>query len=83
MIATPIAQSNASIVMTLQGHISEHISMMSEIQAQQEIMGNMTPEQQALMQQDPQTMQQVGNQIASRAAELASEIINEISSLIN
>ena len=74
MIATPIAQSNASIVMTLQGHISEHISMMSEIQAQQEIMGNMTPEQQALMQQDPQTMQQVGNQIASRAAELASEI---------
>tara|TARA_Y100000817_G_scaffold265438_1_gene221205 strand:- start:3128 stop:5527 length:2400 start_codon:yes stop_codon:yes gene_type:complete len=74
MIATPIAQSNASIVMTLQGHISEHIAMMSEIQAQQEITANMTPEQQAMMQSDPNAMQQFQNQVASRAAEISSEV---------
>jgi hypothetical protein len=74
MIATPIAQSNASIVMTLQGHISEHIAMMSEIQAQQEITQGMTPEQQAMMQSDPNAMQQFQAQVASRAAEIASEV---------
>ena len=74
MIATPIAQSNAAIVMTLQGHISEHIAMMSEIQAQQEIMSQMAPEQQAMMQQDPNMMQQMQAQIASRASEIAGEI---------
>jgi len=74
MIATPIAQSNASIVMTLQGHISEHIAMMSEIQAQQEITQSMTPEQQAMMQSDPNSMQQFQTQVASRSAEIASEV---------
>ncbi len=74
MIATPIAQSNASIVMTLQGHISEHIAMMSEIQAQQEVTANIPPEQQAMMQQDPNAMKQVQDQITSRAAEISSEV---------
>ena len=74
MIATPIAQANAAIVMTLQGHISEHIAMMSEIQAQQEISANMTPEQQAIMQQDPIAMKQFQDQVASRAAEISSEV---------
>jgi len=74
MIATPVAQSNAAIVMSLQGHISEHIAMMSEIQAQQEISANMTPEQQAMMQQDPNAMKQFQDQVASRSAEIASEV---------
>jgi len=74
MIATPIAQSNAAIVMTLQGHISEHIAMMSDIQAQQEVTANIPPEQQAMMQQDPNAMKQVQDQITSRAAEISSEI---------
>ena len=74
MIATPIAQSNAAIVMTLQGHISEHIAMMSELQAQQEISANMTPEQQAMMQQDPNAMKQFQDQVASRSSEIASEV---------
>ena len=74
MIATPIAQANAAIVMTFQGHISEHIAMMSEIQAQQEISANMTPEQQAIMQQDPIAMKQFQDQVASRAAEISSEV---------
>jgi hypothetical protein len=74
MIATPIAQSNASIVMNLQGHISEHIALMSEIQAQQEVTAQIPPEQQMMMQQDPNAMKQIQDQIAARAAELASEI---------
>ena len=74
MISTPVAQANAAILMTLQGHISEHIAMMSELQAQQEVMNAIPPEQQAMMQQDPNAMQQMATQVASRSAELAAEI---------
>ena len=74
MISTPVAQSNAAIVMTLQGHISEHIAMMSELQAQQEVMASIPPEQQMIMQQDPNAMKAMQDQIASRSAELAAEI---------
>ena len=74
MISTPVAQANAAILMTLQGHISEHIAMMSELQAQQEVMAAVPPEQQAMMQQDPNAMQQMAVQVASRSAEIASEI---------
>jgi len=74
MISTPVAQSNAAIVMTLQGHISEHIAMMSELQAQQEVMATIPPEQQAMMQQDPNAMKVIQDQMASRSAELAAEI---------
>jgi len=74
MISTPVAQSNASILMTLQGHISEHIAMMSEITAQQEVMASIPPEQQMMMQQDPNMQKQITDQIASRAAEIAAEV---------
>jgi hypothetical protein len=60
--------------MNLQGHISEHIALMSEIQAQQEVTAQIPPEQQMMMQQDPNAMKQIQDQIAARAAELASEI---------
>ncbi len=74
MISTPVAQANAAIIMTLQGHISEHIAMMSELQAQQEVLAQVPPEQQAMMQQDPNAMKAMQDQIASRSAELAAEI---------
>ena len=48
--------------MTLQGHISEHIALMSEVQAQQEVMATIPPEQQAMMQQA-----QAGQQAAAPA----------------
>ena len=51
MLSTPVAQVNATIVMTLQGHIQEHIGMMAEAMAQAEITANTTPEQQMMMQQ--------------------------------
>ena len=74
MISTPVAQANAAILMTLQGHISEHIAMMSDLQAQQEVMANIPPEQQAMMQQDPNAMKAMQDQMASRSAEIAAEI---------
>ena len=74
MISTPVAQANAAIIMTLQGHISEHIALMSELQAQQEVMASIPPEQQMMMQQDPNAMKTMQDQIASRSAELAAEI---------
>jgi hypothetical protein len=74
MLSTPVAQSNASILMTLQGHISEHIAMMSEITAQQEVMASIPPEQQMMMQQDPNMQKQIADQVASRAAEISAEV---------
>ena len=77
MLSTPVAQTNANIVMTLQGHISEHIGMMAEIQAQQEVMANLPPEAQMMMQQDPMMMQQIQAQVANRAAELIGELTEQ------
>ena len=48
--------------------------MMADLQAQQEIMANISPEQQAMMQQDQMAMKQMQDQIASRSAEIAAEI---------
>ena len=77
MLSTPAAQANANIIMTLQGHISEHIGMMAEAQAQQEVMSELTPEAQMMMQQNPQMMQQVQAEVESRAAELAGELTEQ------
>ena len=77
MLSTPIAQTNANIVMTLQGHISEHLGMMAEAQAQQEVMASIPPEAQMMMQQDQMMMQQIQAQIANRAAELIGELTEQ------
>ena len=74
MMSTPVAQANAAIIMTLQGHISEHVAMMSELQAQQEVMATIPQEQQMMMQQDPNAMKAMQDQVASRSAEIAAEI---------
>ena len=77
MLSTPIAQTNANIVMTLQGHISEHIGMMAEIQAQQEILSNMPPEAQMMMQQDPMMQQQLQAQVDDLAAIKIGELTEQ------
>ena len=77
MLATPVAQANANIVMTLQGHISEHIGMMAEVQAQQEIMATMPPEAQMMLQQDPMMMQQIQAQIDDLAAVKIGELTEQ------
>ena len=77
MLSTPVAQANANIVMTIQGHISEHIGMMAEIQAQQEILSNMPPEAQMMMQQDPMMQQQLQAQVDDLAAIKIGELTEQ------
>ena len=77
MLSTPVAQANANIVMTIQGHISEHIGMMAEIQAQQQVMASLPPEAQMMMQQDPMMMQQLQSQVDDAAAVLIGELTEQ------
>ena len=77
MLSTPVAQANANILMTIQGHISEHIGMMAEIQAQQEILSNMPPEAQMMMQQDPMMQQQLQAQVDDLAAVKIGELTEQ------
>ena len=82
ILSTPVAQVNASIVMTLQGHIQEHIGMMAEAMAQQEIMANISPEEQMMMQQNPQMQQQMQDQVQNRAAEIIGELTEKYAQTI-
>ncbi len=82
MLATPVAQANATIVMTLQGHIQEHIGMMAEIQAQQEVMSQLDPEAQLVLQQNPQMAQQLQVEIANKAAELIGELTEQFAQAV-
>jgi hypothetical protein len=51
--------------------------MMAEMQAQQEVMQTIDPQQQMMMQQDPMMMQQMQVQVANRAAELIGELTEQ------
>ena len=77
ILSTPIAQANATIVMTLQGHIQEHIGFIAEKQAAEEAMAELGPEAQLIAQQDPNVAQQLQNDISNRAAELVGELTEQ------
>ena len=77
ILSTPVAQANATIVMTLQGHIQEHIGLMAEMQAQIEVMSQLDPEAQMVLQQNPQMAQQLQGEIANKAAELIGELTEQ------
>jgi len=79
IISTPVAQANASVVMTLQGHIQEHIGFMAEAMAQQEVMQGLSEEEIIMLQSSPEGMQAAQTDIASRAAELIGEITEQYS----
>ena len=83
ILSTPVAQANATIVMTLQGHIQEHIGIMAEIQAQQEIMAQLDPEAQMVLQQNPQMAQQLQGEIANKAAELIGELTDQFAQAVS
>ena len=82
ILSTPVAQVNATIVMTLQGHIQEHIGMMAEAMAQQEIMAEIPQEQQMMMQQNPQMMQEMQTQVQNRAAVIIGELTEKYAQTI-
>ena len=83
ILSTPVAQANATIVMTLQGHIQEHIGIMAEMQAQQEIMAQLDPEAQMVLQQNPQMAQQLQGEIANKAAELIGELTEQYAQAVS
>jgi len=62
VMSTPAMQLNPNAIMALQGHIQEHIGLLAEAQAQQEVMSQIPPEQMQMMQQQSQMMQQMGGQ---------------------
>ena len=82
IIATPVAQANAAIVMTLQGHIQEHIGFMAEQLAQAEITAQINPQELMLLQQTPEGLQKLQNDIAGRAAQLIGELTEQYSQAI-
>jgi len=58
VMSTPAMQLNQQAIMALQGHIQEHIGLLAEAQAQQEVMSQIPPEQMQMMQQQMQMAQQ-------------------------
>ena len=83
IIATPVAQANAAIVMTLQGHIQEHIGFMAEQMAQDEIMEGMDQLQAQMIATNPELQAQVATQVSSRAAELIGELTEQYAQAVS
>ena len=77
IIATPVAQANAAIVMTLQGHVQEHLGFMAEAMAQEEIMKELSPEEQMQIQSSQEGMIAFQTEVASRAADLIGELTEQ------
>ena len=78
MMSTPAAQVNPMAVAALQGHIQEHIGMLAEQRAQQEVLAGIPPE----VAQNPQAMPMVQQQIESRAAELIAELTEQFTQAV-
>jgi len=92
ILSTPATELNPAAVLSLQGHIQEHIGLLAEAQAQQEIMSQIPPEQMQMMQQQAQMappqmgpqgpmpvdpMAQLKPQIDMRAAQLIAELTEQ------
>lgn len=71
IMSTPAVEMNPNAIMALQGHVQEHIGLMSEEQAQQQIMQGIPPE----VQQNPQEMQAMMQQIQPQVDKIAAQII--------
>ena len=97
VMSTPAMQLNPNAIMALQGHIQEHIGLLAEAQAQQEIMSQIPPEQMQMMQQQaqmmppqegpqgpmpPEPMMQFKPQIDARAAEIIAEMTEQLAQAV-
>ena len=98
VMSTPAMQLNPNAIMALQGHIQEHIGLLAEAQAQQEIMSQIPPEQMQMMQQQaqmmppqegpqgpmpPDPMLQFKPQIDARAAEIIAEMTEQLAQAVS
>ena len=95
-MSTPAMQLNQNAIMALHGHIQEHIGLLAEAQAQQEIMGAIPPEQMQMMQQQDQMMPPQGGaqggapdpmmefkpQIDARAAEIIADMTEQLAQAV-
>jgi len=77
VLATPTVQTSMPVAAVLQGHIQEHIGMLAEQKASEEVLSQIPPEQQMMLQQDPNMQQQIQIQIQNLAAQLISEMIEQ------
>ena len=97
VMSTPAMQLNPNAIMALQGHIQEHIGLLAEAQAQQEIMSQIPPEQMQMRQQQaqmmppqegpqgpmpPDPMMQFKPQIDARAAEIIAEMTEQLAQAV-
>ena len=97
VMATPAMQLNPNAIMALQGHIQEHIGLLAEAQAQQEVMSQIPPEQMQMMQQQaqmaasqqgpqgqaPDHMAQFKPQIDSLAAQIIADLTEELAQAVS
>jgi hypothetical protein len=77
IMATPPVQANVAIAAALQGHIQEHIGLLAEQKAQEQVMSQIPPEQQQMLQQDPNMQQQIQIQVQAVASKLIGEMIEQ------
>ena len=97
VMSTPAMELNPQAIVALQGHIQEHIGLLAETQAQQEIMFQIPPEQMQMMQQQaqmmppqqgpqgpmpPDPMMQFKPQIDARAAEIIAEMTEQLAQAV-
>ena len=97
VMSTPAMELNPQALVSLQGHIQEHIGLLAEAQAQQEIMSQIPPEQMQMMQQQaqmappiqgpqgpmpPDPMMQFKPQIDARAAEIIAEMTEQLAQAV-
>ena len=97
VMSTPAMELNPQALVSLQGHIQEHIGLIAEAQAQQEIMSQIPPEQIQMMQQQaqmappiqgpqgpmpPDPMMQFRPQIDARAAEIIAEMTEQLAQAV-
>ena len=97
VMSTPAMELNPQALVSLQGHIQEHIGLLAEAQAQQEIMSQIPPEQIQMMQQQaqmappiqgpqgpmpPDPMMQFRPQIDARAAEIIAEMTEQLAQAV-
>ena len=97
VMSTPAMELNPQALVSLQGHIQEHIGLLAEAQAQQEIMSQIPPEQIQMMQQQaqmappiqgpqgpmpPAPMMQFKPQIDARAAEIIAEMTEQLAQAV-
>tara|TARA_R110000824_G_scaffold40116_6_gene120536 strand:- start:2362 stop:4848 length:2487 start_codon:yes stop_codon:yes gene_type:complete len=75
VMSTPAMQLNPNAIMSLQGHIQEHIGLLAESQAQEQIMERIPPE----IQQNQEQMQQMMQKIKPQIDQIAATIIADMS----